>query len=480
MKDRQVRTAVCKEDLYWYFLFYFGHFVKHAFASFHHVLINTLKDRSKYLTTVVAFRGSGKSTIVSLVFLLWSVMGREQKKYILLVCKTQEQARQMLRNVRTQLETNKLLRGDLGPFREEEDEWRNMSLVLSNYGARITAVSAGQSIRGLIHGQYRPQLIICDDIEDLESVKTREGREKTNEWFRSELVSGGDLETRVIVVGNYLHDDSLTQRLRAQAVANPMSCAYIHCPIVDDEGNPTWPGKYPTPADIEAQRQRIGDERAWYREYLLRVLATEDQIIHPEWIQYYDVLPPQGRFHMSATGIDLAISQSDSADYTAMVSAKVFGSDDDMRIYILPNVVNERLTSLETEESAKELAKSLGRSSHYDHCLFIEDVAYQKSLVERLQDKSYWAKGIKVHMQDKAARLRIYSYLVQSGKVLFPREGAERLIEQLVHFGMENHDDLADAFAILLMGILEERPTEIIVTLIRPKRLRDQMRDWGY
>lgn len=481
IKEKPVRKVVCKQNLYWYLLFYFAHYIKYAFAEFHHILIHTLEDRCKRLVTVVAFRGSGKSTIVSLIYLLWAVMGREERKFILIVGKTQEQARQLLRNIRTELETNTLLRSDLGPFREEEDEWRNMSLVLSNYGARITAVSVGQGIRGLRHGRHRPDLILCDDIEDLESVKTREGREKTHEWYTSELVPAGDKDTRTVVVGNYLHDDSLTQRLRLQSEKHPRTISYIHCPLVDENGVCLWSGKYPTAADVEEEHQRVGDEKAWHREYLLHILSTDEQIIRQEWIQYYDTLPPDSHknFQMSATGVDLAISKNDSADYTAMVSAKVFGDDEDLRIYILPNAVNERLTSLETEDCAKGLARNLGKSD-YDHNLFIEDVAYQKALIERLQDAGFNAKGIKVHMQDKSARLRINSHLVQSGKVMFPRKGAERLIEQLVHFGMEKHDDLADAFAILLTGVQREKLSEVKIFLIRPTRLRDQMREWGY
>ncbi|OHA29520.1 MAG: hypothetical protein A3B08_01750 [Candidatus Taylorbacteria bacterium RIFCSPLOWO2_01_FULL_43_44] len=48
------------------------------------------------------------------------------------------------------------------------------------------------------------------------------------------------------------------------------------------------------------------------------------------------------------------------------------------------------------------------------------------------------------------------SHLVQSGKVLFPEHGAEELILQLTGFGVEKHDDLVDAFSILLSMIIEE------------------------
>lgn len=36
--------------------------------------------------------------------------------------------------------------------------------------------------------------------------------------------------------------------------------------------------------------------------------------------------------------------------------------------------------------------------------------------------------------------------------VLFPETGCERLIEQLVGFGVEKHDDLVDAFTMALLA----------------------------
>ena len=41
-------------------------------------------------------------------------------------------------------------------------------------------------------------------------------------------------------------------------------------------------------------------------------------------------------------------------------------------------------------------------------------------------------------------------------KVLFPEHGAEPLILQLIGFGVEKHDDLVDAFSLLLGQIIEK------------------------
>jgi phage terminase large subunit-like protein len=60
-----------------------------------------------------------------------------------------------------------------------------------------------------------------------------------------------------------------------------------------------------------------------------------------------------------------------------------------------------------------------------------------------------------VHGQDKRARLALTTALIKSGVVQFPRKGAERLIQQLTGFGIEKYDDLADAFAILVLKTMQ-------------------------
>jgi hypothetical protein len=77
--------------------------------------------------------------------------------------------------------------------------------------------------------------------------------------------------------------------------------------------------------------------------------------------------------------------------------------------------------------------------------------------VEHLKEKKCNAEAVKVKGQDKRARLALTSHAVQSGQVVFPRQGAEDLINQLTNFGIEKHDDLADAFSLLVLKALEEK-----------------------
>jgi len=456
-KKRIVRQSLARNSHYWFFSIYLSHYIRYPFAPFHSDMFLITENQELKLAILVAFRGSGKSTLFTLSYPIWSVIGDQQKKFILIVSQTQSQARLHMANIKRELETNELLKADIGPFEEISDEWGSNSIVIPKYGARITVASTEQSIRGLRHGEYRPDLVICDDVEDLNSVKTKEGRDKTFNWLVGEVLPIGDQNTKMIIVGNLLHEDSLLMRLRKGIENGKLNGKYFSYPLLDEKNNIAWPGKFKTMQDIENLRTSIGTDTAWYREYLLRIISDADRLVHPEWIQYYDELPSEdnGQFLYTATGIDLAISERESADCTAMVSAKVFGNGDKMKVYILPHPVNERISFPETYEKAKFISKELGNG--YYTKLFIEDVGYQRALIQNLTNNNVPAEGVKVSGQDKRSRLALVTYLIQQGKVLFPdNDRARELILQLTGFGVEKHDDLADAFSLLMLKILED------------------------
>lgn len=327
IRDRKVRIAITKESHWLFFHFYFAHYVKYPTAQFQAEMFDLTEDERLGNFFVVAFRGSGKSTIITTSYPIWAILGRQQKRFVLILCQTQSQAKQHMMNLRQELENNTILKHDLGPFREESDEWGSSSLVFSQLNARITVASREQSIRGLRHNQHRPDLIVCDDVEDMASTKTREGRNKTYQWLTAEVIPTGDRNTRLAIVGNLLHEDSLLMRIKEDVGKKRIGGIFKEYPIIRGQ-EILWPGKYLSLEDIESEKRKAGNEFAWEREYMLHIVADEEQAIHREWICYYDELPYgekdcQGYDkHIEVRiGVDLAISKRDTADYTAMVSA---------------------------------------------------------------------------------------------------------------------------------------------------------------
>lgn len=462
MKDRTIRTSITKDSFLYFFHFYYAHYVQYTTADFQKEIIHYLEKSHKENFYVCAFRGSGKSTMVTTAYPIWAILGKQQKKFVMIFTQTRVQAKQHMMNIRHELEGNRMLKNDLGPFQEESDEWGSYSLVFKKHGARITVASTEQSIRGARHNQYRPDLFICDDVEDVQSTKTRESRNKTYKWLRSEVVPAGDKKTRLIIVGNLLHEDSLLMRIKAEVDSKKTGGVFKAYPLIDHKEECLWPGKYPDEEALEEEKKKVASDISWQREYLLRIIPDDDQVIHSEWIQYYDELHDTDHLAYRATyaSADLAISQKETADETAVVFARVYSRSDKLKIYILPNPISKKITFPEQVDLMKDIRNSMLTGNDDD--LFVENVAYQDALPQMLNYQGINVTGIKPTV-DKRTRLSLTSTAIKSGMIKFPKEGCEKLIQQLVGFGVEKHDDLADAFSMLINAITEryaeEQPT---------------------
>jgi predicted phage terminase large subunit-like protein len=450
--DRATRLTLAKQSFYWFAHIYFSEYITHSTAPFQKEIYQLLHDNPRELLAFVAFRGSGKSSIVTTFYPLWSIIGVTEKRFILIISRTQPQARTHLASLKREIEGNELLRADFGALEENSDTWGQSALFVPRFNAQVIAASTEQSIRGLRHGSRRPDLLIVDDVEDLDSVKTIEGRNKVFNWLASEVLPGGDLYTQKIIIGNLLHSDSLLMRVKERMENNTIDGIFRSYPLVRG-GKSLWPGKYPTDADIAKVKRSIGDELAFEREYMLRIVPEHGQLITPAMIHYYDHLPTEEPRRIGM-GVDLAISERQSADCTAMVTAQVHGYGVDMKIYIHRNPINDRLSSLLTLTKARhQFAKA--RSSGMYLKIYVENVGYQFSMVQHLQAEGIDAEGVPVGSLDKHGRLALISYMFENGKVLFPKEGCEVLIMQLTGFGKEKHDDLVDATTIVVTKLVE-------------------------
>ena len=456
LKDRKALITATRQSFFLFFYVYFGRYIKNPIAPFHFEMFRIAQDENIKRAGVMTFRNSAKSTILNTAYSLWAIVGMPQKKHILIASQTQQRSKDHLMNIRKEIEVNELLRENLGPFREIDDRWHATILIITRYEARISAISIEEGIRGLKEGPNRPDLIIADDIEDSSSVKTKEQRNKTFDWFTGELIPLGSTDVKVIVLGNFLYKDSVLSRLEELINKQKMKGVFLKIPLVDENNKIAWPGRFTSMEKIEEFKQSIGNERTWLRDFLLIDIPDENQIILEEWIKEYSVMPePEKDEHFKTfVSIDPAGSDNENSDYTAMVAASVFGWDKEMKVYINSNIINKRLRFNEIKDQAIFLSKALGKN--YPAEIIVEDVGVQKWLIQELKNESIPVSEFKVAGTTKADRLNIASSLLQAGKVYFPKKGAEELKLQLTGFGREKHDDLADAFSMLILKIIQE------------------------
>ena len=181
-------------------------------------------------SAVAAPRGHAKSTVMSLQNVLHAAL-YGYKRYILLVSDTEAQAVSFLDAIKNELETNARLLRDFGE--QPGKTWKTSSIVLAN-GCRIDAVGSGQKLRGRRNYERRPDLILCDDIENDEGVRTAEQRQKTADWFWKAVCKSGDGYTDILVIGTILHHDSLLANL----LENPGFQSRKYRAVLSDDPRP--------------------------------------------------------------------------------------------------------------------------------------------------------------------------------------------------------------------------------------------------
>lgn len=454
INETDYRRALALKNHQAFFAIYFNDYIHYKSAKFHKELFRITEDDSLKMSVIVAFRGSAKSTISTFSYPIWAVI-TGKAKFIVIITQNQVQGRMILDNIKRQFETNQLLKSDFGPFQDPYSEWTTSSIYIKKYDAKIIVASVGEAIRGIRHNSTRPQIIICDDVEDTLSAKTKDGRSKTYHWFTGEVLPLGTPETKVVVIGNLLHRDCLVMRLKRQIEKGEFNAVYREYPLMKN-GRILWTGKYNNHKIIQQEKARIGDLVTWKREYMLELVADDDQLVRPEWIKKYSEMPTtergSGRHYMSdIMGVDLAISQKDHADFTAIVKGSVFDFEGKPHIFIHPDVVNRKMLFAEACDTIKLLYANQERDHHTD--VVIESVGYQAAMTEVLGND-----GVNVHSAsntnvDKRTRLSIVARFIKNGQILFPKEGADELITQILDFGIEKHDDMMDAFCYLVLHV---------------------------
>ncbi len=60
----------------------------------------------------------------------------------------------------------------------------------------------------------------------------------------------------------------------------------------------------------------------------------------------------------------------------------------------------------------------------------------------------------------KDTRLSAAASQMEAGRVFFPEHGTKELLEQILNFGIEKYNDLADAFSALICSIVQNEKKE--------------------
>ncbi|MBK1613336.1 hypothetical protein CKO44_07615 [Rubrivivax gelatinosus] len=196
---------------------YFPHYVKSEPSLFHAWFFKEvpalIDKREGQLIDVSAPRGEAKSTLGTQLLVLWCIVtGR--KRFIPIVMDSTHQALTMLEAVKVELESNPRLSMDFPDQVGAGRVWQAGVIVTRN-NVKVQAFGSGKRMRGLRHGPFRPDLVLLDDIENDENVRSKEQRDKLEAWLKKVVIPLGppDGSMDIVYLNTVLHFDSVANRV---------------------------------------------------------------------------------------------------------------------------------------------------------------------------------------------------------------------------------------------------------------------------
>ena len=193
-EEARVLVKLCENDLYLFAIRYFPHYLKRPSSKLHKFLYGMLaREINKHPRgtkwAIAAPRANSKSSVVSGIFPIWCICYRK-KKFVLMISDTLSQAEDFLYDIKQELEFNEKLLRDFSGVCGKGPLWRTNEIITRN-GVKMLTLGTGSKVRGRKYGIHRPDLVIGDDIENNEMVRSETLRNSVREWFNKEVIFAG-------------------------------------------------------------------------------------------------------------------------------------------------------------------------------------------------------------------------------------------------------------------------------------------------
>lgn len=454
---------------------YFPHYVRSSSRSqlhnylFEH-LPQVLQQPSSVHLAIAAPRGEAKSTLVSQLFTLYCLVA-QKKRYALIVMDSIDQAYPMLEAIKVELEFNQRLRVDFPEIAGQGRVWQAATIV-TKANQKVQVAGSGKKLRGLRHGAYRPDLVVLDDIENDEQVRSPEQRDKLHDWLKKTVLplgAAGD-KLDVVYIGTILHYDSVLNRtLSSKAWKTAKFKALIRQP--DDMSLwDKWEDFYLNEGEAVAdafysQNKSAMDKGAvvsWAARPILTLMKIRARDGHATFDSEYQNDPLSSDDAMFANALTYWTELPGELVYFGALDpslGKAGASRDPSailvggyhretgKLYVIEAQIKKRLPDLIIEDVIRM------QKQYQCQRWFVETVQFQEFLKDELVKRSA-QRGIPVPATatkpntDKMLRIESLQPHMANGLILLHSSQAT-LISQLRHFPKADHDDGPDALEML-------------------------------
>lgn len=324
---------------------------------------------------------------------------------------------------------------------------------------------------------YGGDVIINDDLTNAETAR-KDQAEMANAWsyYQNTMPSRiNDINKCIImniqqrlapndIAGHIMNDVHLSNTyVFVTLPAYFAKTTHIVCPISGDvvtfeRGSYLWPERF---GDYTALRYQVG-ETIFETQYLQNPIASDRTVIKPHMLIERDKTETPGieRADIVYASHDFPVKDKDTSDYLGSVLAYRVNST----LYIV-DCLEKRMAFVKSVEYVRQL------DTLYNGCIqIIEDKANGSPILQQLQDEVAGMQSFQPGTASKMQRLESSSLYMVSGNVVFVRtrynkqtgkwelsDALKNLKERLFAFPFVEHDDIVDAFSMMILFVFMDR-----------------------
>lgn len=447
--DEAVRLGAV--DGAFYSKFFFPKTVRQDVPEMHREMWMDLDDPTARCVAFKVFRDGAKTTLTRLFTSRRIAYGVSHT--IVYTSNSELHAVRSLKWIRRQVEYNQLWAQAFGLRRGAKWSDTEVEIIhgVDEYPISIVAVGITGQVRGINLDDYRPDLVVADDVDNEETAGTPEQRKKAADLLFGALLNGLAPRSEAVNAKFVLLQTPLTDGDLIDVASKDTSfrCKTFGC--FDEHGQSRWPSRYPTEELLKEKANYVQRNQLslWMREKECKIVGDELASFRREWLRYYDQLPPGGWYRVS---LDPAISDSKDADYFASVVWYMHGR----RRYL---VEYHQAKGVMPDEAINRTFDFIFK--YHPRQIVVESVAYQKVLAWLLRKAmERHRKYVPVVEHDDKRRkadviLQAYLNVAPMGDLYIKKDQIEFIEAFTTWFpGYKGHDDLLDAGARgLLAGV---------------------------
>ncbi|MGC4130077.1 MAG: hypothetical protein QM564_11115 [Bergeyella sp.] len=312
-KEKEARIESYKTDIRGMVEYYFPHYATAPCADFQIEFANLVGNHKTFKGFCQWGRALAKSVWSNIIIPFWRWVCGEPV-YLVIIGNSLDKAKQLLEDIQAEFEANPRIISDFGE-QQQIGSWENKKFITKG-GFIGQALGMGQSVRGLRVKSQRPNMIVCDDIEDKQLVKNPKRQNEIVRWIEQDLIPTMDGEYRRWWQANNRFAPVMIQTKLQEK--HPKWIVHEICAYDPITYKPTWYQKYSDDYFrilIEDPFEGIGT-LAGNAEYNNKP-HVEGSVFKDKYFNWTDISAIE--FDSIVGHWDIAYGGNDTSDYNAVV-----------------------------------------------------------------------------------------------------------------------------------------------------------------